>query len=169
MTQEEISEYNKMCAEFLGIVEGYFKSEIDCPILEYQWMVVSANCTYEMQKEDFPLLNVYDYLKFHSDWNWIMEIVDAIETKSKHTIMSRDLYNSFDIGNRSIKFYFGPDNNYLLQLELQQFLSDEPWTHSMYKHHIIQQFDFKTKGKKQAVVEAINLFLIWYKTQTINS
>jgi hypothetical protein len=78
MTQEEILEYNRRCAEFLGITEGYFKSELDCAIPEYQWICTSANCNYEMHREDYPNKTVYDYLNFHSDWNWIMEIIEAI-------------------------------------------------------------------------------------------
>ena len=132
MTQEEISEYNKMCAEFLGIVKGYFKSEIDCPILEYQWMVVSANCTYEMQKEDFPLLNVYDYLKFHSDWNWIMEVVNKIEETNIVDIFFMECRINERQGT------IGPNNDVIV------------WCQG--------------ETKKAAVVQAINNFLIWYKT-----
>jgi len=145
MTQEEIIEYNKRCALFLD--KKYNNNKI---VVNY-FNKCNANPTGETWHE----------CHYHSDWNWIMEVVEAIEKKSECIIMGRFLYNSFDIGNRSIKFYYNPNNQYLLQLELKQVLSDEPWIHTMYKHHIIQEFDFKTKGKKEAVVQAINQFLIW--------
>ena len=128
MTQEEILDYNKRCAEFLGISTGYFKSEIDCPTPEYKWMCTYANCTYEMQKEDFPLLSVWDYLKFHSDWNWIMEVVEAIEKLADWTL---ECLNYPD-GSR----------NYQMMIPLSET-------------NIINN------DKKEAVVQAINQFLIW--------
>ena len=125
MTQEEILQYNKRCADFLGISNGYFKSEIDCPTPEYQWMCTHANCTYEIQKEDFPLLSVWDYLKFHSDWNWIMEVVEAIEKLGYDVVIAKT--------SCSIKM-----NKQLVKAALM------------------------LETKKEAVVEAINQFLIWY-------
>lgn len=151
MTEKEILEYNKKCAEFLG-----FKYKNQSKF----WAIYPLDNNSYLRQLGYVRM---DNLKFHSDWNWIMEVVEAIEKKSKHTIINRDLYDSFDIGNRHIKFYFSPNNEYLLQLELKQFVPDESWIHTMYKHRIIKQFDFKTKGKKEAVVEAINQFLIWYK------
>jgi hypothetical protein len=159
MTQEEISQYNSRCAEFLGAIYsehaeawGFGNAK---NIGSKMFHGVMYHNVIEAQRFEKELI-------FHSDWNWIMEVVEAIEKKTEHFILGIPLYNSFDIGNRSIKFYYSPNNQYLLQLELKQMLSDEPWIHTMYKHHIIQEFDFKTKGKKEAVVEAINQFLIWY-------
>jgi hypothetical protein len=55
MTQEEILDYNKRCAEFLNL----------------------------HRDEEVAIFNMrsysYDCLKFDLDWNWIMEVVDAIE------------------------------------------------------------------------------------------
>lgn len=162
MTQEEL-EYNKMCCSILGWLKPYYSDfivEITSDTF-IDWLPSNIYGRTMNGKYQFDL----SLCKFHSDWNWIMKVVDIIEKKSEHIIMGRPLYNSFDIGNRNIKFYFSPNNKYLLQLELKQVLSDEPWIHTMYKHHIIQQFDFKTKGKKEAVVQAINQFLIWYNNK----
>lgn len=57
MTQQEILEYNQRCAEFLD--------------LHRDEEVVIYNM------ESYP----YDYLKFHSDWNWIMEVINKIFKK----------------------------------------------------------------------------------------
>lgn len=151
MTREEIIKYNKRCAEFLIPDNNsiyYYLPKFGLYLNRY------GEVYYE---EVFKI----DEMKFHSDWDWIMEVVEAIEKVSKYTIMNKDLYSSFDIGKHSIKFYFSPNNNYLLHLELRQCLPDEIWKHSGYKHHIIKEFDFKKDGKKAAVVEAINQFLIW--------
>lgn len=50
MTQQEILDYNKRCAEFLNL---HRNDEV---------------AIYKMS--EYP----YDFLKFHSDWNWIMEV-----------------------------------------------------------------------------------------------
>lgn len=155
MTQKEILEFNRRCAEFLG----YKSQERVVNTSFYEDNKPTRKLVFELGVKKYSI----DKLQYHSNWNWIMQVVEAIEKKSEHIIIGRPLYNSFDIGNRNIKFYFSPDNKYLLQLELQQVLSDEPWLHTMYKHHIVKEFDFRNKGKKAAVVEAINQFLIWYE------
>jgi hypothetical protein len=53
--QEEIENYNRLCAEFLNLHR-------DEEVVIYNMLSYA-----------------YDCLKFHSDWNWIMEVVEAIE------------------------------------------------------------------------------------------
>lgn len=150
MENFDVREYNKRCAEFLG----------QRLISKDDFNMLGENA-YTGENKNIKW-GIIEYLKFHSNWNWIMEVVEVIENKSRYTIMNTDLYDSFEINRQSIKFYFNPDNKYLLQLELKQFIPEEPWIHTMYKDHIIQQFDFKTNGKKAGVVRAIDIFLIWY-------
>ena len=60
MTQEEILQYNKMCVEFLGWDKTH-------PNIK-DWHIYIT-----------PIGHVsYDKMLFHSDWNWIMEVVEAI-------------------------------------------------------------------------------------------
>lgn len=103
MTQEEILQYNKRCAEFLGL---------------------------EILKDEY----CYDYPDFHSDWNWIMEVVEAIEKLGDTSAMYGTLV---DI-----------TTTYIAIGEIATDLKLVPMT------------------KKEAVVEAINQFLIWYESQT---
>lgn len=112
MTQEEILEYNKLCAEFLGVdihysVEVYKDSK--SPLRQY----------IDNRPKSEPLL-------FHSDWNWIMEVVEAIEKLP------------------GIKQFHIVDNSAYLNggLNVGSFANES--------------------GKKEAVVQAINQFLIWY-------
>ena len=96
-----IADYNKRCAEFLNLPRN---DEV---------------AIYKMS--EYP----YDFLKFHSDWNWIMEVVDAID-KIQHTQL--DILGKYcRISSKGIDF---------------QGSSKE--------------------DKKEAVVKAINQFLIWY-------
>ena len=58
MTEKEILDYNKRCAEFLGW--EYYKGFMMNPL--------GGN----------PLTLKLDELKFYSDWNWIMEVIQEI-------------------------------------------------------------------------------------------
>jgi len=60
MTQDEILEYNKNCAEFLGYEHYMFRG-------------------YTMYVFDEDNHRTEIDLHYHSDWNWIMEVVEAIE------------------------------------------------------------------------------------------
>jgi hypothetical protein len=112
MTQEELFEYNKRCAKFLGF--KYLNQS------KY-WIVYPF--------DDNSLFSNYGCIKvnnlqFHSDWNWIMEVANAIEKLA----VNQDVIN---------------------------------WVR---QHKCI--FDLKlTEAKKEAVVKAINQFLIWYETK----
>lgn len=57
MTQEQILEYNKLCAEFLGFNQEIVNNEIYFTL---------DNMLESLSEEE---------LKFHEDWNWIMEVV----------------------------------------------------------------------------------------------
>ena len=64
MTQEEILDYNIRCAEFLGW-RKYQKIFYYIPhtLQEHQGI-----------KQDIPI----EGMVFNSNWNWIMEVVEAI-------------------------------------------------------------------------------------------
>ena len=67
MNQQEILEYNKRCAEFLGD-EGMQE-------------ICSDN------GHHYPSI---DEMKFDSDWNWIMEVVEAIEKKGYDVFINEE-------------------------------------------------------------------------------
>jgi len=101
MTQEEILEYNKRCAEFLGYVNTT-PTDKDFNIYEKENGVVGQ------------LIEVMS-MKFHSDWNWIMEVLSSILEKCSDSDDMEAYYNILDLF-----------------------------------------------PQKEAVVQAINQFLIWY-------
>jgi len=62
MTKEQIEKYNETCAKFLGFVPKKYK-ETDIDII---WC----------DKDGWPV----GELKFDSDYNWIIKVVEKIET-----------------------------------------------------------------------------------------
>jgi hypothetical protein len=119
MTQNKINKFNKKCAEFLNWeIE---KNEI-VSVPEYS----NINPTIY-----YP---AYENLLFHSDWNWIMEVVEAIESK---TINGYPFVFTMQIHDVFIENPMVLDNSYVVQIPIK-------------------------KSKKEAVVEAIDQFLDWY-------
>lgn len=66
----QVLEYNKMCVEFLGV-----DNTLSCYYLPKFGLY--KNSYGEIYYEE---VFKEDELKFHSDWNWIMELVEAIES-----------------------------------------------------------------------------------------
>jgi hypothetical protein len=119
MTQEEIFDYNKRCAEFLrwesagpGFPVGYWEFNSDKIVF-------------------------YEHMMFHSDWNWIMEVIKSIQ---KIIIKNDEEF--------CIEFYQGLPN------KSKTFVS-------------IGELGTESEDPKEAVVQAINQFLIWYNTQKL--
>ena len=114
MTQEEILDYNKLCAEFLNLHR-------DEEVAIYKFTA-------------YP----YDFLKFHSDWNWIMEVVEAIE---------------------KLKFRFEIALN---EVNLYCISEEKRFSYAINYHDCENYGEEMHLTKKGAVVQAINQFLIWY-------
>jgi len=70
MKEFNLEEYNKMCSEFLEweFQHGYYNPD---HLHEYSFKTT----------ED---------LKFHSDWNWIMEVVEKIKTLPYEEVESQE-------------------------------------------------------------------------------
>lgn len=119
MTQKEILQYNKRCAEFLG-------AQCLSPNTKYSYFDFGES--WENKNFLFQQIIHSNMLKFHSDWNWIMEIVEAIEKLGY---------------NRRVDI----DSSHVL-------IQYKEW------YTLVQE-----NSKKEAVVQAINQFLIWYNNQ----
>lgn len=119
MTQQEIIEYNKRCAEFLGD-EGMQK-------------ICSDN------GHHYPSL---EEMLFHSDWNWIIEVLKFI-TKIGYNWELIDFNGTVEEVNFMKCSIFDLD----------------------FDNRI--KFVFESSDEKEAVVQAINQFLIWYKENKI--
>lgn len=117
MTQQEILNHNKLCAEFLGykcsVNEQYeLPNMMTFPPKKNSNLCHTAKvcCVKDMQ--------------FHSDWNWIMEVVEAIKEKTKFKTIDE--------------------------------CSEDEW------YATIGVTRLTITSTKEAVVQAINEFLIWY-------
>jgi hypothetical protein len=84
MTQEEILQYNKMCAEFLGAIYsehaeawGFGNAKNIGSKMFHGVMYHNVIEAQRFEKE----------LKFHSDWNTIIEVVEAIEKLGETSTM----------------------------------------------------------------------------------
>lgn len=121
MTSQEILEYNKRCAEFLGMRKDSF-------LLTKQIEKNTGIC----------------HLRFHLDWNLIMEVVEKIQTLDKlgGIVMIQQ-------GRCKITSRMAGDNS----------------VYADVSHYYLHGM----KKQKEAVVQAINQFLIWYNDSSRNN
>ena len=124
MIQEEILEYNKLCAEFLDAIYseaaeawGFGNAKNIGSKMFHGVMYHNVIEAQRFEKE----------LKFHSDWNWIMIMVENIVEKTKFKTIDE--------------------------------CSEDEW------YATIGVTRLPITSKKEAVVQAINQFLIWYNEQ----
>jgi hypothetical protein len=120
MTQEEINNYNCLCAKFLDAIYsehaeawGFGNAKNIGSKMFHGVMYHNVIQAERFEKE----------LKFHSDWNWIMEVCIAI----------KNIQNPREHSDTTCS---------TLKREIQSYLGS---------------------ANKEAVVEAINQFLIWYE------
>lgn len=125
MKQEWITQYNKKCAEFMG---GVYDSDATRYwfYLPVKWDEVFAPTTND--------------LKFHSDWNWIMEVLCKIE-EIHHTVISQGITGHYININRK-------------DVDIVTETLDNP-----------SKFMGVGKTKKEAVIRAIDQFIDWYNKQ----
>ena len=136
MTQEEIQEYNKRCALFLGGIYsnhaeawGFGNAEVIKTPINFDKKIYHGVIEAERFEKD---------LKFHSDWNWIMEVVEKIQLLD----IVHDNTRSYDSVFKTYECTFSPS----------------------YKTHDFGYIRGTSKtSEKEAVVQAINQFLLWYK------
>ena len=121
-----ILEYNKRCAEFLGA--RFFNATKDYEL----YGVLECIGDGENEERFFTIQN----MKFHSDWNWIMEIV----TKIQSLAVVHDNTRTYDSVFKEWICTFSPS----------------------FKTHDFGYIEGKSKAsEKEAVVQAIDEFLIW--------
>jgi len=134
MNPEETIEFNKRCAEFLGFEE---------PIaLGYKAELLDEPRFVSNIKGSFGHFALSE-LKFHSDWNWIMEVKEKICSLNLSPSMSRVYFNTF-----SCRKDHQNQNTYKVIIHFDS------------KNNI--EFKCDSNNEKEAVVSAINQFLIWY-------
>ena len=68
------TENNKLIAEFMGVFDKILSTRNI-----YSWSDAPFFYTTEDSKEKV-MENIAKYSKYHSDWNWLMEVVEKIES-----------------------------------------------------------------------------------------
>lgn len=75
---KEVQEFNKLCAEFLGW--EYIDKDLHPQAYEnYGWWVKGTYTNNINARNNSNWKGFDSDLKFHSDWNWIMLVIDNIE------------------------------------------------------------------------------------------
>ena len=138
MTQKEILQYNKMCAEFLGWKETTEQFKIDWVGCKTKERLDRLNKQYIpiLEKNGDVLFPDFSMINFHSDWNWIMEVVEGIEKLNMEVSI----------------------------IDEECCIIDTEKAEKEENPFMIEPVSFgEGESKKEAVVEAINHFLIWYE------
>lgn len=119
---KNIVENNKLIAKFMGFVaDKSFEVKL----------VDGINTSYYYYKDDVMYLP--EVMAYHSDWSWLMEVVEAIEKLG----CKFNIYHEDCLIEKNKKF-------------------------------IVVTHAIKNKTKKEAVVHAINQFLIFYNENNNN-
>ena len=113
MTQEEINDYNRRCAEFLGyqILNKKFQYENYNSSNEsyFSWTEGNIVCDKKgniVYIDTEPLFELEE-LPFNSDWNRIHEVVNGIKNTTKPKIHSDTTFSTY---LREIQFDLGISN-----------------------------------------------------------
>lgn len=131
MTQEWINQFNEKCGKF----RGYFKKPDQLPHVWWKFTGISYQPVFEDHE-----------MKYHSDWNWIMEVVEVIEIKFPKYILQWEYDDREEFAeNGKYKAY---------------------WFTLYHKDEICSGLsDLRSKSRKQAVIQAIDQFIDWYNKQ----
>jgi len=149
MTKEEILKFNKLCAEFLGWKK-------------FNGLNMRYKDSYETNKVNFGEMVYFKHdLKFHSDWSWIMEVVEAIEKLKLGNVKIPVTFSSMHTITRTeIEEYY--DATVVFNIIHSDCTIDIVGTMRL-RNDFIEIKSLPTK--KEAVVEAINQFLTWYNSK----
>ena len=94
MTREEILEGNRLIVNFMGIRPVY-----NSYTGTFQWSDGVFFATGDILYEE-AMNNIVKYVKYSASWDWIMPVVDAIETRSMGIYQVDILQEGCKIKNR---------------------------------------------------------------------
>jgi len=175
-------EYDRLCAEFMGweyfpesksgntwpdgCHDGSYTSFsmwIKNPTEKYREILCHdgyeyLDGEYNSEIEQSDLFEDYKYqLKYDSDWNEIMEVVDKIESITLTKYFNK---NEVEYENVKVKISFERKNPFGVKGEnYEHIVSFTPQIWSAHK------FKGESNDRKEAVVQAIWVFLNWYNQQ----
>ena len=111
---------------------------------------------------------IIEYLKYHSDWNHLMDAIEFIETLNNCNVYNRVIYNDVKFHRYSVLIYYHNYNNYVLHYELTNHpVTETTFRHPMYKKQIVKQYDFDKNSKIDALFYAISDFANLYNNKLL--
>jgi hypothetical protein len=143
------TENNKLLAEFMG-----FKLQQDPNERWFGQYFTTPNNVW---------VNRIELLHFDTDWNWLMEVVEKIESLGSSEVMDRKIYSRFEIYGNHIQLDWRRNNQDLLRLEVcqKQMLTHKGYSYQEYKRIDIEKNTTRMKALYIACVE----FVQWYNKQ----
>ena len=139
----DIKKYNSLCAELLGF-ENKTPDDKDFNIHFHK--DEKSGKGVEILGTHITSIETNFGRQFTTDWNWIMEVIEAIELKFPKYILQWEYDNREE---------FAENGNYKAY-----------WFTLYPKDEICSGLsDLRSKSRKEAVVQSIWAFLNWYKEQ----
>jgi hypothetical protein len=152
------TENNKLLAEFMGVFDKILSTQNI-----HSWSDAPFYYTTENSKEKV-IENISNYVKYDTDWNWLMEVVEKIESIGSSEVMDRKIYSRFQIYGNHIQLDWRRDNQDLLRLEVwqKQMLTHKGYSCKEYKRIDIE----KNTTRMEALYIACVEFVKWYNEQS---
>jgi len=142
-------EFNNLCAEFLEYINTT-PTDSDFNIYNNEKGMIIGNKIYTMLETMS--------MKFHSDWNWIMVVIEKIEALKFNSETCTNKSPIFTIGNVWSYIYIYNDND----KKTGNPKGGKHYYWSLGEHSILG------KTRKEAVVQAIWEFFQWYNQYKSN-
>jgi hypothetical protein len=145
MTKEQIIEGNKLIAEFMGTKRGAKYIDPACSVV--------GEAEFLCDEKD---------LEYHLSWDWLMPVVEKIETLGSQTFKDVGviLYSRFEIKHNHIKLHWSKDHNYQLTIEAIQKWRTDSCT-KISKEYVRIEIE-KSCSKLEALWLTCVGFIKWY-------
>ena len=151
MKQEEIIQNNKLIAEFMNL-----NDQILSIGSMHSWNDSPFYYTTEDSKEKV-IENIAKYAKYHSSWDWLMPVVEKIESlriKGKYEKHNNEIVNCEYLFTVVISDKQCIINNYIIP----QYYGIE--------EDLLKLYDCRNTSKIDAVYKAVIEFIKWYNENT---
>lgn len=157
MTDQQIKDFNKRCVDFLGI--KYEERTVDTDI-DPVFSKPARQLVFNIGNKKYTLNN----LKFHSDWNWIMDVVIKIE------MLNIELPERFKKGFLKNSTH----GNVIIDTSYDNRPEFNGWSSSVsielshpFIYDSLNYDESRFETKIEATVHAIDKFLIWYENPLV--
>ena len=147
---DNITENNKIIAEFLDWEFDDLSETFETPFLKLVEPQAFGDEQFSCKLQDFEL-------DFHTDWNWLMPVVEKIE--------------SLNLGNTTIKTVFSEEDLYINSNVSFLIMYKECYVNFFGEMKVYENWISVTEcnSKIEAVYNACVEFIKWYNKQNKNN